>query len=44
MQKRFQYIGKGGKITWTKWFQWDSDIRDEWQMKSYGLKNEYKES
>lgn len=42
MQKRYQYYGPGGEIKWTKWFEWGSDLQDPWQLKSYGLKNEYK--
>lgn len=42
MQKRYQYIGKGGKKCWTKWFNYDGE-QFPYQLKSYGLINEYKE-
>ncbi len=38
--KRFQYYSNKG-IVWTEWFEWDSDIKDKWQLKNK-LLNEYK--
>lgn len=43
--KRYEYWGsENGKPVkkFTKWFNWDSDLRDEWQLKSSNLKNEYR--
>lgn len=42
MEKRYQYIGARGEIKWTRWFKWDSDLQDPWQLKTYGLRNEYR--
>lgn len=39
--KRYQYRSKDG-IVWTDWFEWNSSIRDKWQLKNK-LLNEYKE-
>lgn len=44
--KRYEFWGSDdGKPVKkvTPWFRWDSDNRDPWQLKSQGLKNEYKE-
>lgn len=41
MEKRYQYIGRGGEVKWTKWFEWDSDLQDPWQLDGK-LKNEYR--
>ena len=41
VQKRYQFWTKDG-IQWTEWFDWDSDLRDKWQLKNR-LLNEYKE-
>ena len=40
--KRYQHYTKNG-IEWTKWFEWNSTIRDKWQFKNR-LLNEYKEN
>lgn len=39
--KRYEYFCKEGK-KWTDWFRWDSDVRDQWQLKGK-LRNEYKD-
>ena len=39
--KRYQYYSKDG-IKWSKWFPWDSTLRDKWQFKNK-LLNEYKD-
>ena len=38
--KRYEYYTREGKV-WTDWFEWESDIRDPWQLKNK-LRNEYK--
>lgn len=38
--KRYEYFTKEGKV-WTRWFYWNSDIRDKWQLKNK-LVNQYK--
>lgn len=40
--KRYQYYTREG-VKWTDFFLWESELRDPWQLKSQGLKNEYKE-
>ena len=40
-KKRYQYYSKDG-IKWTKWFDWDSNLRDKWQLKNK-LLNQYEE-
>lgn len=40
--KRFQYYSRDG-IHWTDWFRWTGQDQPKWQLKSQGLKNEYKE-
>jgi len=40
-KKRYQYYSSEG-IKWTSWFNWDSDLRDKWQLKNR-LLNEYEE-
>ena len=42
MEKRFQYWSKDG-IIWSKWFPYDGECY-KYQLKSGGLKNEYRES
>ena len=48
-KKRFQFWGrKDGKVEkmWSQWFEWDSDNRDQIQLKGYKgdhLLNEYKD-
>ena len=39
--KRYEYYSREGK-RFTSWFEWNSDIRDPWQLNNK-LKNEYKE-
>lgn len=39
--KRYEYYTKGGK-TWSEWFEWNSTLREPWQLKNK-LRNEYKE-
>ena len=39
--KRYQYWSFEG-IVWTKWFPWNSTLRDKWQFKNK-LLNEYEE-
>jgi hypothetical protein len=44
MFKRYEYwSSENGKPVkkWTKFFEWDSTLRDQWQLKNK-LKNEYK--
>lgn len=41
MKKRYQFRTKNG-IEWTNWFNWNSTLRDKWQLKNR-LLNEYKE-
>ena len=44
--KRYEYWSSEGK-KWTKWFEWDSDLRPELQLTDRRiisrLKNEYKD-
>ena len=39
--KRYQYWGPNGK-KWTNWFPYNGSDEEKWQLKSQGLKNEYK--
>lgn len=42
--KRYEFwASENGKPVkkWTDWFEWESDIRDPWQLKNK-LRNEYK--
>lgn len=39
--KRYQFYGPRG-IEWTPWFPCKSVDKEPWQLKSSGLKNEYK--
>ena len=41
MEKRYQFIGRGGKVCWTKWFKYNSDYCPKWQLEGK-LKNEYR--
>lgn len=41
LYKRYQYYSNKGKV-WTKWFRWNSDILDKWQINNK-LLNEYKD-
>lgn len=41
MLKRFQYLTKDG-AKWTPWFE-TKETPIKWQLKSYNLKNEYKD-
>ena len=44
MVKRFQYLGQGGKVLWSDWFEWDSDLRPKYQLERHPkLLNEYKD-
>ena len=45
MKKRYQYLGKGGELKWTKWFLWDNkDYKPKFQLEKHPtLLNEYKE-
>lgn len=42
MQKRYEYFSRDGKC-WSGWFNWDSNMRDPWQLKNK-LRNEYRET
>ncbi len=42
MEKRYQFRTKDG-IEWTSWFNWNSEDCPQWQLKSYGLRNEYRD-
>lgn len=45
MKKRFQYLGIGGKVCWSKWFDWDNkDYQPKFQLEKHPqLLNEYKD-
>jgi hypothetical protein len=44
MKKRYQYLGKGGEVKWTPWFEWNSDLISKYQLESHPkLLNEYKD-
>lgn len=44
MLKRYQYLGKGGKLCWTEWYKWDSSECPKYQLMSHPkLLNEYKD-
>lgn len=40
-QKRYQFYGKQG-VEWTPWFPYRGESREKIQLKSSGLKNEYR--
>lgn len=42
MKKRYQYIGQGGQIRWTKWFEYNSSYRPKYQLEKT-LLNEYQD-
>ena len=43
MKKRYQYLGKGGEVLWSEWFQWHSDYKPKYQLERHPkLLNEYK--
>lgn len=43
MMKRYQYLGRGGEVKWTPWFEWNSDLISKYQLESHPkLLNEYK--
>lgn len=39
--KRYQFWGPKG-IEWTKWFPYNGESKEKWQLKPQGLRNEYK--
>ena len=42
MKKRYQYLGRGGELKWTDWFEWNSDYQPKYQLeKNPKLLNEY---
>lgn len=41
MMKRFQYVGRGGEIKWSDWFNYESDLRPKYQF-GKKLINEYR--
>lgn len=44
MLKRFQYLGQGGKVLWSDWFEWRSDLKPKYQLERHPrLLNEYKD-
>ncbi len=44
MLKRYQYLGKGGEVFWSSWFEYTSDLRPKYQLERHPkLLNEYKE-
>lgn len=44
MLKRYQYLGKGGKVLWTDWFEWHSELKPKYQLEKHPkLLNEYKD-
>lgn len=43
MEKRFQYIGKGGEVCWTPWYEYNSDYCPKYQLEKHPkLLNEYR--
>lgn len=44
MKKRFQYLGSGGKLCWSDWYDWNSDYCPKYQLERHPkLLNEYKD-
>ena len=45
MKKRYQYLGRGGELKWTDWFEWDNkDYKPKFQLEKHPtLLNEYKD-
>lgn len=44
MKKRFQYLGRGGELKWSKWFEYNSDFQPKYQLEKHPqLLNEYQE-
>lgn len=44
MKKRYQYLGIGGELKWTDWFEWNSDYKPKFQLEKHPqLLNDYKD-
>ena len=44
MEKRYQYLGKGGEVFWTDWYEYKSDYRPKYQLEMHPrLLNEYRD-
>ena len=42
MEKRYQYLGKGGEVMWTKWFKCEHNQGDIQYKGRITLRNEYR--